>query len=113
MKKKRLKRELRALAQRQEQLEEAQRRLTAYTEVIAVAIRTPERVPQRDLDTAIAAMHELNGINGRHPEYMLGWRRRAALASRDAAHSQEERKSSGRVGPGLAEVGGAVSLTWL
>jgi hypothetical protein len=60
MRKKRLKRELRALIRRHEQLEETQRRLATHAEVIAVAVRSPDLVPQTDLDDAIAGIHRLN-----------------------------------------------------
>lgn len=66
VKKKRLKRELRALAERQDQLEQASRVLAAHSAVIAVAVRTPERVPHGDLDASIAGVHELNGRYGGH-----------------------------------------------
>lgn len=59
--KKQLKRELRALVRRHEQLERAQRRLAAHAEVVAVAVRSPDLVPPGDLDAAIAGIHELNG----------------------------------------------------
>lgn len=61
MKKKKIKRELRRMTARQETLELAQRRLAAHIEVIAVAVRSPDRVPQVDLDNAIAGVHDLNG----------------------------------------------------
>ena len=60
MGKKRLKRELRALAERQDELERAHRRLAAHAEVIAVAVRSPDLVLQSDLDDAIAGVHGLN-----------------------------------------------------
>jgi hypothetical protein len=60
MGKKLLKRELRALAQRHKQLEQSQRQLAIHSEVIAVAVRSPDLVPQADLDAAIAGIHELN-----------------------------------------------------
>ena len=60
MGKKRLKRKLRALAESHEQLQQAHRRLAVHTEVIAVAVRSPDRVPQADLDDAIAGIHALN-----------------------------------------------------
>ena len=59
MRKKQLKRELRALADRHGQLEQAQRRLAAHAEVIAVALRSPDAVPQADLDNAVAGIHQL------------------------------------------------------
>ena len=62
MGKKRLKRKLRALAESHEQLQQTHRRLAAHTEVIAVAVRSPDRVPQADLDDAIAGIHELNAV---------------------------------------------------
>jgi hypothetical protein len=58
--KKRLKRELRALAERQAELDREYRRLVAHCEVIAVAVRSPDLVPRADLDDAIAGIHELN-----------------------------------------------------
>jgi hypothetical protein len=61
VKKKRLKRELRALSDSYARLQETHRRLVAHTEVIAVAVRSPDLVPQSDLDDAIAGIHELNG----------------------------------------------------
>ena len=57
--KKRLKGELRALAERHERLEQTHRRLAAHIEVIAVAVRSPDLVPEADLDDAIAGLHEL------------------------------------------------------
>jgi len=70
VKKKRLKRELRALAERHDRLERAHRRLATHTEVIAVALRSPGLVSQTDLDHAIAGLHELNAVreNRRFPE---------------------------------------------
>lgn len=62
MGKKRLKRELRALAERQAGLEREYRRLAAHCEVIAVAVRSPDLVPRADLDDAIAGVHELNAV---------------------------------------------------
>jgi hypothetical protein len=62
MGKKRLKRELRALAESHEQLQEAHRRLAVHTEVVAVAVRSGDRVPQSDLDDAIAGIHELSMV---------------------------------------------------
>jgi hypothetical protein len=62
--KKRLERELRALAVRHEQLEEAHRRLSLHVEVIALALRSPDHVPQSDLEDAITGVHELNGSAG-------------------------------------------------
>lgn len=64
MRKKRLKRELHALAERHDELERAHRRLAAHTEVIAVAVRSPDLVSQTDLDDAIAGVHELNALLG-------------------------------------------------
>jgi hypothetical protein len=61
VRKKRLEQELRALAGRHEQLEQAHRLLAAHAEVIAVAVRSPAAVPQSDLDDAIAGLHALNG----------------------------------------------------
>ena len=63
MRKKQLKRELRALARRHEQLEQTQRRLATHAEVIAVAVRSPDLVPQTDLDDAIAGIHRLNAAS--------------------------------------------------
>jgi hypothetical protein len=40
-------------------LKETVRRLIAHTEVVAVAVRTPEAVPQAELDEAIAGIHGL------------------------------------------------------
>lgn len=62
MGKKRLKRKLDALAESHEQLQQAHRRLAAHTEVIAVALRSREVVPESDLDDAIAGIHELNVV---------------------------------------------------
>jgi hypothetical protein len=62
MGKKQLKRELRALAESHGQLQEAHRRLAAHAEVIAVAVRSPDVVPETDLDDAIAGIHELNSV---------------------------------------------------
>jgi hypothetical protein len=59
---KRLKRELRALAERHDRLERAHRRLAAHTEVIGVALRAPDRVSQTDLDDAIDGVHDLNSL---------------------------------------------------
>jgi len=42
-----------------EELKETVRRLIAHTEVVAVALRTPEAVTQNDLDEAIAGIHGL------------------------------------------------------
>jgi hypothetical protein len=63
VRKKRLKRELRALADNHSQLEQAHRRLAAHAEVIAIAVRSPDAVPQRDLDNAVAGIHELSVID--------------------------------------------------
>lgn len=60
MKKKQLKRELRALSKSQKKLERAHRRLAAHAEVIAVAVHSPALVPASDLQDAIAGIHELN-----------------------------------------------------
>ena len=60
MRKKRLKRELRALSKSHERLEQAHRQLATHAEVIAVAVRSPDLVPEADLDAAIAGIHELN-----------------------------------------------------
>jgi hypothetical protein len=59
VKKKRIKRDLETLIERHEQLEEAQRRLATHAEVLALAVRSPERVPESDLDNAIAGLHQL------------------------------------------------------
>jgi hypothetical protein len=64
VRKKRLKRELRALAESHRRLEQAQRRLAMHAEVIAVALRSPDAVPQADLDNAVAGIHELSGMDG-------------------------------------------------
>jgi hypothetical protein len=42
-----------------EELKETVRRLVAHTEVVAVAVRTPEAVAQSELDDAIAGIHSL------------------------------------------------------
>ena len=60
MKKKRLKRELRELAKRHDELEEAHRRLATHVSVIALAVRTPDRVPEQDLDGAIVGLTTLS-----------------------------------------------------
>ena len=57
MKKKRLKRELRTLAKKYDELEDAHRRLATHVSVIALAVRTPDRVPEQDLDDAIAGLN--------------------------------------------------------
>lgn len=59
MKKKRLKRELRALAESHKELEQAHHKLATHAEVIAVAIHSPAIVPASDLQDAIAGIHEL------------------------------------------------------
>jgi hypothetical protein len=59
MKKKQLKRELRALAESHQELERAHRQLAAHAEVIAVAVHSPAIVPASDLQDAIAGIHEL------------------------------------------------------
>ena len=59
MKKKRLKRELRALAEKHKELERAHRQLATHAEVIAVAVHSPALVPASDLQDAIAGIHEL------------------------------------------------------
>jgi len=56
---KRLKRELRTLAEHQDELDRAHRRLARHTEVIAVALRSPDLT---DCDDAIAGLHELNAL---------------------------------------------------
>jgi hypothetical protein len=63
VRKKTIKRELRGLSERYAQLELAHRRLAAHLEVIALAVRSPDRVPQHDLDTAIAGVHALSGAH--------------------------------------------------
>jgi dihydroneopterin aldolase len=42
-----------------EELKETVRRLTAHTEVVAVAVRKPEAVSPGELDDAIAGIHGL------------------------------------------------------
>ena len=59
MKKKRLKRELRALAENHKRLERAHRQLATHAEVIAVAVHSPALVPASDLQDAIIGLHEL------------------------------------------------------
>ena len=59
MKKKRIKRELRALAESHKELERAHRRLATHAEVIAVAVHSPAIVPASDLEDAIAGIHDL------------------------------------------------------
>jgi len=59
MKKKRIKRELRALAESHRALEQAHRRLATHAEVIAVAVHSPALVPASDLQDAIAGIHDL------------------------------------------------------
>jgi hypothetical protein len=59
MKKKRLKRELRALADSHKELERAHRRLATHAEVVAVAVHSPAIVPASALQDAIAGIHEL------------------------------------------------------
>jgi hypothetical protein len=63
VRKKRLKRELRALADDHSRLEQAHHRLAAHAEVIAIAVRSPNAVPQTDLDNAVAGIHELSLID--------------------------------------------------
>jgi hypothetical protein len=46
VRKKTIKRELRGLSERYAQLELAHRRLAAHLEVIALAVRSPDRVPR-------------------------------------------------------------------
>lgn len=41
------------------ELAETLRRLAVHTEVVALAVRSPNRVPEEDLDAAIAGIHEL------------------------------------------------------
>jgi hypothetical protein len=60
MKKKQLKRELRALAQSHKQLEKAHRQLATHAEVIAIAVHSPAIVPASDLQDAITGIHELS-----------------------------------------------------
>jgi hypothetical protein len=59
VKKKRLKRELRALAESHRQLERAHRQLATHAEVIAVAVHSPAIVPASDLQDAITGIHDL------------------------------------------------------
>jgi hypothetical protein len=59
MKKKRFKRELRALAENQRELERAHRKLATHAEVVAVAVHSPAIVPASALQDAIAGIHEL------------------------------------------------------
>jgi hypothetical protein len=59
MKKKRLKRELRALTNNQEELKRAHRQLATHAEVLAVAVHSPALVPESDLQNAITGLHEL------------------------------------------------------
>ncbi|HEY8030232.1 MAG TPA: hypothetical protein VIE38_12040 [Gaiellaceae bacterium] len=49
------------------ELREVVRRLLAHTEVVAVAVRTPEAVSQADLDAAIAGIHSLFDAKGARP----------------------------------------------
>jgi hypothetical protein len=58
MKKKKLKRELRALATRHDSLAETVRRLAAHIDFLAVAARSPDVVSAADLDAAIAGIHQ-------------------------------------------------------
>ena len=58
--KKKIKRELRALAESHKELERAHRRLATHAEVIAVAVHSPAIVPASDLEDAIAGIHELS-----------------------------------------------------
>jgi hypothetical protein len=41
------------------ELKETLRRLAVHAEVVALALRSPGRVPESDLDGAIAGIHEL------------------------------------------------------
>lgn len=59
MKKKQLKRELRALAESHKELERAHRQLATHAEVIAVAVHSPAVVPASALQDAITGIHEL------------------------------------------------------
>ena len=59
MKKKRIERELRALAESHKELERSHRRLARYAEVVAVAVHSPAIVPASDLQDAVAGIHEL------------------------------------------------------
>jgi hypothetical protein len=59
MKKKRLRRELRALADSHKELERAHRQLATHAEVIAVAVHSPAVVPASALEDAIVGIHEL------------------------------------------------------
>jgi hypothetical protein len=61
MRKKKLKRELRVLTKRHEQLEEAHRKLALHVDVIGVAVRSRNQVPEGDLDEAVRGVHDLNG----------------------------------------------------
>jgi hypothetical protein len=58
-KKKKLRRELHALAVRHDSLADAVRRLAAHTDVLAVAVRSPDAVPEADLDTAISGINHV------------------------------------------------------
>ena len=42
-----------------EELKETVRRLIAHTEVIAIAVLTPEAVPDADLESAVDGIHSL------------------------------------------------------
>jgi hypothetical protein len=42
-----------------EELKETVRRLIAHTEVIAIAVLTPEAVPEADLESAVDGIHSL------------------------------------------------------
>jgi hypothetical protein len=61
IKKKRLERELRALAEKQRELEleRVHRKLATHAEVVAVAVHSPAIVPASALQDAIAGIHEL------------------------------------------------------
>ena len=59
MKKKQLKRELRALAESHRQLERAHRQLATHTQVIAIAVHSPAIVPASDLQDAVTGIHDL------------------------------------------------------
>jgi hypothetical protein len=63
MRKKRLKRELRALTKSHQELVRAHRQLATHAEVVAVAVRSPDLIPRSDLDDAIAGIHELNAAS--------------------------------------------------
>lgn len=41
------------------ELEQALRRLAIHAEVVALAVRSPNRIPEEDLDGAIEGIHKL------------------------------------------------------